>query len=127
VTSSDGVVIASQRLVFGPSFGETMGVPDDSLAASNHWTWYDYASPGMQNWVLVANPNSNTIYYSIKIGGKVMPGYSNTALVPGGIVTPTFPGTMEGPVEVVADGDVIASQRVLYNGYFNEVLGTVLN
>lgn len=43
-------------------------------------------------------------------------------------VTPTFPGTMGGPAEVTSTGGtVITSQRVLWNGYFNEVQGTVLN
>lgn len=44
-------------------------------------------------------------------------------LAPGQKVTPTFPGTMAGPVEVTTSGPVMASQRVLWKGYFNEVVG----
>ena len=48
---------------------------------------------------------------------------------------PQFNGLMAGPVEVLGytnntkttQKSLIASQRVLWNGYFNEVLGTVVN
>jgi hypothetical protein len=125
VTSS-GPVIASQRITWGPSFGETPGYPYSQLATNYHWTWYDQASPGMQNWVLLANlDTSASSSYQVKVAGTVM---ASGTLAPGDRVTPTFPGTIGGPVEVIATGGkVIASQRVLYNGYFNEVLGTVLS
>ena len=78
----------------------------------------------------MANPGNAAVTYQIKIAGVVMP---TSAVNPGTIpahskVTPTFPGTMKGPVEVISTGgNVMVSQRVLWNGYFNEVLGTVLN
>ncbi len=118
-------VIASQRSIWGPSFEEVPGMSIGSLSWDYGWTWYDQKSPGSTNWILVANPGDTPVDYQIIIGGQVMP----TSLVnPGtisahGRVTPTFPGVMGGPVEIVADGKVIASQRVLWNGYFNEVLG----
>jgi len=120
--------IASQRIIWGPSFAETPGYPYSALASSYHWTWYDQLSPGMKNWVLVANPSASaTVTYEIKIDGVVYPGGSGT-LGPGQRATPTFPGQRAGPVEVTSTGGpVMASQRVLYNGYFNEVLGTVLD
>ncbi len=76
--------------------------------------------PGMTNWVLVANPGGGPLTATIKVGGSTLGTYS---IAPGRNVTPTFPGKIGGPVAVSATANVIASQRVLYNGYFNEVLG----
>jgi hypothetical protein len=125
VTAS-GRVIASQRIIWGPSFGETPGYPYSQLANNYHWTWYDEQSPGMRNWVLLANLSTTASSdYQVKVGGNVL---ASGTLAPGEQVTPTFPGTIGGPVEVITlGGQTIASQRVLYNGYFNEVLGTVLS
>ena len=116
--SASGRVIASQRSVFGPSFEEVPGL--GALTSSYNWTWYDNASPGMTNWVLIANPTSSPLTATIKVGGATLGTYS---IAPGANVTPTFPGKIGGPVAVSATANVIASQRVLYNGYFNEVLG----
>lgn len=131
--SCDGTtpnVIASQRVLWGPSFEEVPGYPRSVLRSDYHWTWYDNVSPGSTNWILVANPSDNLATYEIKIGGVTMPtSAANPGTIPPhGRVTPTFPGVMNGPVEVTSTGaNVMVSQRVLWNGYFNEVLGTVLN
>lgn len=127
VTTQGGNVIASQRVTFGPSFGETAGYPTDRLSGNYHWTWYDQLSPGMKNWILVANPGPEPVTYTIRINGTTPAGYANRTLAPGAMETPQFPGWRSGPVEVVASGNVIASQRVLFNGYFNEVTGAVLD
>ncbi len=138
--------IASQRSVWGPSFEEVPGFPHSALTNRYHWTWYDQATPGVVNWVLVANPAldingspASTVYYTIEIGSTVPASANCVALPPGTNATPTFSGQMNGPVELSVYSDsgcqtpapagngVIASQRVLWKGYFNEVLGTVLN
>lgn len=126
--------IVSQRVTWGPSFEETPGRPVATLDSSNHWTWYDMQSPNVTNWILIANPvdAAGPIYYRVKIGGFTVD--TGGPITPGGNVTPTFPGRMDGPVEVITyagalngpPADAIASQRVLWNGYFNEVMGTVL-
>ncbi|RJQ44012.1 MAG: hypothetical protein C4534_07190 [Gaiellales bacterium] len=86
--------------------------------------------------MLVSNPNEDPIYVEIRVKGQqrwqgtIEPLYN---------VTPTFPGVMGGPVEVrawISETDpqsgqqkklepalVFASQRVLWNGYFNEIVG----
>lgn len=121
-------VIASQRSLWGPSFEEVPGFPAGQLSSGYHWTWYDNQSAGSTNWVLVANPNGRQIYYEISIAGDV---HAAGVINPGQKATPTFPGIMSGPVEVQAWTDsgkatrapAIASQRVTWSGYFNEVLG----
>jgi hypothetical protein len=123
--------IASQRIIWGPSFGEVSGQDASTLRSGYSWTWYDMASPGARNWVLVANPPDATgpIYYEILIGGSMVK--SGGPIPPGGNEAPVFPGTIGGPVEVSTYSDParsvsalsIVSQRVLWNGYFNEVWG----
>ena len=127
---ASATVIASQRVIAGPSFEEVPGYSQSALAGHYHWTWYDQKSGGSANWVLVANPSGTPVTYQIKIAGQVQPTTAdNPGTIPAhGKVNPTFAGKMDGPVEVVATGgNVMASQRVLWNGFFNEVLGTVLN
>ncbi|MHB9111051.1 MAG: NosD domain-containing protein [Thermoleophilia bacterium] len=123
--------IASQRTLWGPSFEEVPGLPYGSLTTVNYWTWYDMQSSGASNWVLIANPANSPvwIYYEIKVGGTVIG--TGGPIYPGNNLTPTFPGLMGGPVEVRTYSDAarttphiaIVSQRVLWNGYFNEVWG----
>lgn len=128
------VSVASQRVIWGPSFEEVPGYPAAALGTDYHWTWYDQQSAGARNWVLVANPGRNPIYYEMTIGGHLAgEGWSGT--IPAGqIAMPSFPGRMDGPVEVKAWTDsshtalapFLAAQRVLWSGHFNEVVGTSL-
>jgi len=121
-------VIASQRIIWGPSFEEVPGFGTGQASSAFHWTWYDQQSPGVSNWVLVANPNSGTVYYEISTAGTVR---ASGSIYSGHNVAPQFNGIMEGPVEVRAWTDsskgtpaaVMASQRVLWKGHFNEVIG----
>ncbi|MHB1003485.1 MAG: hypothetical protein ACYC1B_06625 [Thermoleophilia bacterium] len=124
VTASANIM-ASQRIIAGPSFGEVPGFPVSSLSNSYRWAWYDEKSPGVKNWILITNTDTaNPVSYSIKIGGVVQACPAGGCTIPaGGTVTPRFPGVVDGPVEVAASGPVLASQRVLWNGYFNEVRG----
>ncbi len=145
-------VVASQRSNFGPSFEEVPGSPRAGLTSSYFWTLYDQKEgPGVSNWVLVANPDANPndapVNYQISIAGGCAALDASRceygSLNPGAVVTPVpqFPGIKDGPVEVKGcsvplgpDGscggtpeNVMASQRVLWQGYFNETLGTNLN
>jgi hypothetical protein len=124
--------IATQRIVWGPSMEEVPGYPYTALNSTYHWTWYDQLSAGSLNWVLVANPSASPVYYSLKVAGLEQ---ASGSILANSNVTPTFTGLRAGPVEVQAWTDaghttpanIMASQRVLWNGFFNETLGTVLN
>ncbi len=131
-------VIASQRSVFGPSFEEVPGSPRAGLTSSYYWTWYDQKEgPAVSNWVLVANPTAAPIYYEISMPGvdTAADSRAHGTLNPGQTTQPQFNGVQGGPVNVSAWTDssrrtpanVMASQRVLWQGYFNETLGTNLN
>jgi len=134
--------IASQRTLWGPSFEEVPGYPRSALASDYHWTWYDQYDAGTYDWIHIINTNTDpaeTIDYSITVGGvapsPVVEGASYGTIEPGELVHPRFL-KRGGPVEVrtwrhggdwniPADRrDVMTSQRVLWHGYFNEVLGT---
>jgi hypothetical protein len=128
--TATGDLVASKRTLWGPSFEEVPGYQFSSLASHYHWTWYDSQSHGANNWILIHNPNPGPVDYSIIIAGSVVAsGTLQAAGDPLGadMAMPVFTGVMGGPVEVSSTGgNVMVSQRVLWNGYFNEVLGTVL-
>jgi Tol biopolymer transport system component len=126
--------IASQRVTWnnGLSFEEVPGYRNSALASAYHWTWFDQnEGPGVTNWVLISNPPDagGPIYYTLRIGAMT---FNGGPIAPGANDTPTFPGVIGGPVGVwtfyneFTAAPSIASQRVLWNGYFNEVMGTVL-
>ncbi len=126
--------IASQRVTWGPSFEEMMGADMGTLNSEYDWTWYDQFSPGAFNWVVVANPSdSDTITATVSFTDQASgtPQSASQDLSPGGRWTPVFNNMMGGPVHVDAhlkgvpatSRNVITSQRVLWNGYFNEVWG----
>ncbi len=132
-------VLASQRVLSngGMAFNEVPGIPDSELSAHYLWTWYDEASPGSMDWVLIANPatlangsaNPNDMYYQIRIDGTLME--QGGPIAPGQKVTPRFGGSIGGPVDVQTFSDAgfstplraIASQRVTWGPSFEEVPG----
>ncbi len=128
--------IVSQRSVWGPSFEEVPGLSTATLDSTYDWTWYDQASAGAQNWILVATQPGEVDTVTAEItftdqntGLPVTMSHNITTAEKRW--TPTFPGKMGGPVEVKAwkwldagtTKDVIVSQRVIWNGFFNEVWG----
>lgn len=128
--------IASQRVLWGPSFEEVPGQRFSTLASTWHWTWYDQSAAGVGNWVMVAKPDpldTTPFYYKVLVGGVEQQPCTQIPL--SGRDIPAFPGQIGGPVEVKGYLDsgcattptgIMASQRVLWKGYFNETLGTVI-
>lgn len=129
-------IFTSQRVLFGPSFGELAGTRLEDLDfGTKSWTWYDQQSPGSTNWILLTNVDNQHIYAEIRVAGNLQ--------WMGGVgvlsnVTPTLNGIIGGPVEARAwlwetneygqqlkqtPASILASQRVLWNGYFNEIVG----
>ncbi len=131
--SQPASVIASQRSIWGPSFEEVPGYRATALSSSYDWTWYDNLSPGSLNWVLLANTENQYVTADVYIGGAFRSSYTLAPKgMPGSMAYPRFPGVMGGLVEVRAHSpgggtpqNILASQRVLWSGYFNEVQGTV--
>ena len=145
-------MIATQRVLYGPSFEEVPGYPASltggfsALSSDYNWGWYDQQSSGSYNWVMITNPNAQPVHYEVYVAGQLKEqdrygGVSNSPIPAGAYVASSFPGLIGGPVEVKScsaqfdsNGNcpdttpppVIASQRQLWNGYFNEVWGQVV-
>jgi hypothetical protein len=113
-------VFSSQRATYGNSFNEVMGTPPAGLSTSQWFPWYDNID--LTTWVLIGNPSSSqTANCTVSVAGI----QRSTHVIPAGDrVTPTYAGLQDGPVKVQCDIPVFSSERSLYLGSFNEVMGT---
>jgi hypothetical protein len=76
----------------------------------------------MTTWVLIGNPSATqTANCTVSIAGTPR---STHAIPPGGRVTPSYGSLLDGPVKVTCDIAVFASERSLYQGSFNEIMGS---
>jgi M6 family metalloprotease-like protein len=118
-------IYASQRvLTKSGSFNEFPGIPANTLTNKYYFTWNDTKN-GNSAWTLVSNPSTkDSASVTIKIAGQVK---GSKQLYPGETWTPFVADTLGGPVEVSSDLPVLASQRVIYNGSFNEFSGIASN
>jgi Zn-dependent metalloprotease len=135
IEALDGTAgIVSRRTLYGDSFEEINGFEEGALTSRYYFAWYDTVSPGSQDWILIANPNPDAVQADVYISGQKMNSVPYT-IDPGESVTPQYPGIMGGPVEVIAyepgnelvPKNVMASERVLWNGNFNELVGIPAN
>ncbi len=122
--TSDLTVFTSERSLYGPynTFNETMGYPDNQLTNHYWFPWYDSSS--MSTWILIGNPSStpgDIAHVTVKIGGNVVGTYEIDAFKN---VTPMFGIVPDGPVEIISDLNVFASERALSGAAqsFNEVM-----
>ncbi|MHB8793467.1 MAG: FG-GAP-like repeat-containing protein [Thermoleophilia bacterium] len=137
LTAADS--ISSQRVIWGPSFEEVPGYPYAALTNSYHWTWYDQSAAGVLNWVMVSKQDftATNVYYKVLVAGVERK--ACTQIPDSGRDFPAFPAVMDGPVQVSSYSEdtcttpsapgngIMASQRVLWKGYFNETLGTIIS
>ncbi|MHB1390171.1 MAG: Ig-like domain-containing protein [Thermoleophilia bacterium] len=120
VSTTGGELLVSERVICNGSFSELPAVPQAELSSEQMLAWYDEQSPGMKNWVLIANLGNQTAEIDVIIAGEIKGHYS----VPAGTsIAPEYPQIMNGPVRVVAtNGQPLSvSSRVILNGAFNEV------
>lgn len=90
-------------------------------------TWYDaVAADGWQgDWIDICNLAGSPVEVDVLINSQLVD--SNAALASYGTWTPSFPGMMAGPVEVICrdckpNDKLVVSQRVLFKNTFNEVI-----
>jgi hypothetical protein len=133
VVSTNGVnIVTSQWTLSGTSnsFNETMGYPFDQFTTEYWFPWYDHGYPfvlgnNVRTWILVGNPSASaTAHVNIYIDGVLQTG-SPFTILPGDRVTPRWRGSIAGPVRVVSDIPVFASERVFTvpQDSFNEMMG----
>lgn len=126
VATNGQPLLVSERSVYRSSFEEVSGAVPAELNCTQWFGWYDSASAGMTTWILVGNQSQETADVEIKIGDQVVGSYS---IPPSGRVTPTFPGQMNGPVQVkssVEGQQLVVSQRTTYYNSFDELTGTLM-
>ena len=137
--TGDKAIVSRRSLLSSGSFEEVPGTDESRLSDHYYWTWYDQASSGFANWILIANPAdaTDTVHAVISFvnGADGSPVSAESDIKPGENWNPTFPGKMGGPVEVKAyksggswptdARNVFASQRVLSNNgtAFNDLPG----
>ncbi|GAC1657628.1 MAG: hypothetical protein NVS9B1_15880 [Candidatus Dormibacteraceae bacterium] len=116
-------VVASQRVQFNQSFNEIAAGKAANACTTCYFTWYDNASPGMlSDNVHLVNPGALALTGTVSMPGQVPIPFS---IGPGLGTFVAFPsGTIGGPVTIAASQPVLASQRVMYNQSFDEVLAT---
>src|SRR6266498_1392068 len=134
VTSMGGrPVFATERTLYGNSFHETTGIPNDQLTTDYWFPWYDFSI--MQTWISVGNPSTTqNANVSVYIAGQFK---GSSAIGPMGRWTPNFPSVFDGPVEVKSTAvlettggqsntpgiSIVVSERTLYGQNFNETNG----
>lgn len=125
VSTNSQPLLTSERSLYYGSLEEVSGTSASSLTSSNWFAWYDYASAGMVDWIMIGNTSQQTANVQIRIGGVLMDQYS---IPPGDRITPVYPGVINGPVEVreTSGRGLIVSQRVIYNSSFNELMSSPL-
>lgn len=86
-----------------------------------YFTWYDQQTPGLIDWVLMANPSvgQGSARASVLVGATTFADRDINVGAPA--ETPMFPGVMGGPVTIQSTQPLVASQRVLYKNSFNEI------
>jgi subtilisin family serine protease len=102
---------AHKALTYGTSL-------DNVLLNTKYFTWYD-TKAGNYAWNLVANPSDiNRAFVGIDIGGL---SYNTLDTEPYSISTPLEGNIQTGPVKIKHENEVIATQRVIWGGTFNEL------
>ena len=122
ISRTGGELLVSERSIYNNTFAEVPAVPDSGLSSEQVLAWYDQASAGMRNWIVVTNEGSEPANVEVRIGGQLKGSYTVPS---GGMESKEFPGVMDGPVKVTSTNGqpITASSRVLFNGGFNEVGG----
>jgi glucose/arabinose dehydrogenase len=120
VTGVGQSIFTSQRAIYNNSFNEVMGYPGSQLTTEYWFPWYDNVS--MDTWILVGNASSSqAANVEIYVGAAKF-----TYTIPAnGHITPRYIGKVDGPVRVRSTNGIkiFVSERALYNGSFNEVMG----
>lgn len=93
-----------------------------SVCRDSQYWFPGYDNLSMQSWILIGNPSSSaTAHVTVYIAGNRMGSYD---IRPNGRITPQYP-VLNGPVRVVSDIHVFASERIHTGQRFvNETMGT---
>jgi len=117
---SDVAIVASERVLYkvngvDTSFTEMMGLPASQVNTTFWFPWYNNVTLDTQ--LRLANVSGAAASVQVFVGGVEVPDspFSLTATGAGQSKRVSFAGVNDGPVEVVSDQVIVASERVLYN------------
>lgn len=117
---SDRPVLAAQRVQTQTSFNELPVLATAAAALVLNSNWYDNASPGFAADNLhIVNTEATDAHVALTLAGSPL----GTLLVPHlGELHVSLPvGTIGGPLKLVSDRKIVATQRVSYYDAFQEV------
>jgi hypothetical protein len=109
-------IVAAERVVYKvnnvyTSFSEMMALPHSQLDTIYWLPWYN--NIGLDSQLRLANASNSTATVQIFIGDAEMDG-SPFTLGAGESLKKSFPGIDDGPVKIVSDQDIVASEGVIY-------------
>ncbi len=128
ISSSSLPLIGAERLIYkaaggvNTSFTETMGLPNGQLDTTYWLPWYNNVDLDTQ--LRIANATSNPATVQITIGGVPMPSLN---LAAGESTRVSYSGVNNGPVQIVSNQNIVATERVIYkvngkNTSFSEMM-----
>jgi hypothetical protein len=109
-------VITAERVIYnvngvGTSLSDMMALPNNQLYNIYWLPWYNNKT--MTTQLQIANVSTSSASIQIFIGGKLLPG-SSFSLLAGKSASRTFLGIDAGPVRIVSNVKIVASERVTY-------------
>jgi hypothetical protein len=109
-------IVAAERLIYkangvNTSFSEMMALPGSQLDTAYWLPWYNNVDLNTE--LRIANVNDVPAAVHVSIGGQEMSG-SPFTLQAGESVQKSFAGVNQGPVQIVSDVPIVATERVLY-------------
>ena len=126
---SNQSIVAAERVIYKiqdveTSFSETMALPENQLNTTYYLPWYNNVDLDTQ--LRFANTTEQTATVHIYIGGMEMPS-SPFTLGAGESTRQDFSGINNGPVQIVSDQTIVATERVIYkvngvNTSFSEMM-----
>lgn len=118
IIDSDINIYSTQRTLFNGSFNEYESISSSDFGNYLLLTWNDTSKADRQSYILVGNPNeSQTANVQIELAGEIIDSYN---LSSGNQVEVLYPNTISGPLKILSDIPIYATQRTLYEGSFNE-------
>jgi uncharacterized protein YcfL len=110
-------IVAAERVIYNvngvpTSFSEMMGLPSSQLTTTYWMPWYNNVDLDTQ--LRFGNVSATQATVNVYIAGVLMTG--SPFILPAGQSTRvSFPGINNGPVQIVSDVPIVASERVIYN------------
>jgi beta-lactamase superfamily II metal-dependent hydrolase len=114
---SDKNIVAAERLIYkvnnvATSFTEMMALPNSALDTTYWLPWYN--NKDLDTQLRFANVHeTDTASVHVYIGGVEMPG-SPFTLLPGESTRKSFADINSGPVQIVSNVPIVASERLIY-------------